>query len=164
MSFLRRVAGRSLRDRVRISVSRMELRVEPLLLHIERGQQRWLGHLLRMPPGRLPGKVFRACPTGRRPWGRPRICWRDYVSRLAWERFGVPLEELEEMSRERPLWASLLRLLPLRPGPRKADEDGWMDGCTTNNHWRTRDAFVRHAQQVWNNLKPIQFISQAFQV
>uniref|UniRef100_A0A672FD98 Reverse transcriptase domain-containing protein n=1 Tax=Salarias fasciatus TaxID=181472 RepID=A0A672FD98_SALFA len=72
MSFLRRVAGRSLRDRVRSSVTREELRVEPLLLHIERGQLRWLGHLFRMPPGRLPGEVFRACPTGRRPRGRPR--------------------------------------------------------------------------------------------
>ncbi|KAK3517857.1 hypothetical protein QTP70_021002 [Hemibagrus guttatus] len=57
MSFLHRVAGRSLRDRVRSSVTREELGVEPLLLHIERGQLRWLGHLFRMPPGRLPGEV-----------------------------------------------------------------------------------------------------------
>ncbi|KAA0706920.1 hypothetical protein E1301_Tti002240 [Triplophysa tibetana] len=105
MSFLCRVAGRSLRDRVRSSVTWEELRVEPLLLHIERGQLRWLGHLFRMPPGRLPGKVFRACPTGRRPRGRPRTRWRDYVS------------QLEEVSREREVWASLLRLLPPRPGP-----------------------------------------------
>ncbi|KAI3359841.1 hypothetical protein L3Q82_014189, partial [Scortum barcoo] len=37
------------------------------------------------------GEVFpgMACPTGRRPRGRrPRICWRDYASRLAWERLG----------------------------------------------------------------------------
>ncbi|GAA6106566.1 receptor-type tyrosine-protein phosphatase F-like, partial [Tachysurus ichikawai] len=117
MSFLRRVAGRSLRDRVRSSVTREELRVEPLLLHIERSQLRWLGHLFRMPPGRLPGEVFRACPTGRRPRGRPRTRWRDYVSRLAWERLGIPPEELEEVSGEREVWASLLRLLPPRPGP-----------------------------------------------
>ncbi|KAK3560563.1 hypothetical protein QTP86_010899 [Hemibagrus guttatus] len=116
MSFLRRVAGRSLRDRLRSSVTREELGVEPLLLHIERGQLRWLGHLFRMPPGRLPGEVFRACPTGKRPRGRPRTRWRDYVSRLAWERLGVPPEELEEVSGEREVWASLLRLLPPRPG------------------------------------------------
>ncbi|KAI3368720.1 hypothetical protein L3Q82_025415 [Scortum barcoo] len=67
MSFLRRVAGRSLRDRVRSSVIREELGVEPLLLRIERSQLRWLGHLFRMPPGRLPREVFQACPTGRRP-------------------------------------------------------------------------------------------------
>ncbi|KAI3370637.1 hypothetical protein L3Q82_007205 [Scortum barcoo] len=81
MSFLRRVAGRSLRDRVRSSVIREELGVEPLLLRIERSQLRWLGHLFRMPPGRLPREVFQACPTGRRPRGRPRTRWRDYVSR-----------------------------------------------------------------------------------
>ncbi|KAI3357646.1 hypothetical protein L3Q82_016059 [Scortum barcoo] len=98
MSFLRRVAGRSLRDRVRSSVTREELGVEPLLLRIERSQLRWLGHLFRMPPGRLPREVFQACPTGRRPRGRPRTRWRNYVSRLAWERLGVPPEELEEVS------------------------------------------------------------------
>ncbi|KAI3369623.1 hypothetical protein L3Q82_025335 [Scortum barcoo] len=29
--------------------------------------------------------------------GRPRTRWRDYVSQLAWERLGVPPEELEEV-------------------------------------------------------------------
>ncbi|KAK3545823.1 hypothetical protein QTP70_015266, partial [Hemibagrus guttatus] len=101
MSFLRRVARRSLRDRVRSSVTREELGIEPLLLHIKRGQLRWLGHLFRMPLGRLPGEVFQACPTGKRPRGRPRTRWRDYVSRLAWEHLGVPPEELEDMSGER---------------------------------------------------------------
>ncbi|KAK3522919.1 hypothetical protein QTP86_008224 [Hemibagrus guttatus] len=101
MSFLRRMAGRSLRDRLRSSVTREELGVEPLLLHIKRGQLRWLGHLFWMPLGRLPGEVFRACPTGKRPQGRPRTRWRDYVSRLAWERLGVPPEELEVVSGER---------------------------------------------------------------
>ncbi|KAI3360616.1 hypothetical protein L3Q82_002482 [Scortum barcoo] len=42
--------------------------------------------------------MFQACPTGRRPRGRPRTRWRDYVSRLAWERLGIPPEELEEVS------------------------------------------------------------------
>ncbi len=124
MSFFRRVAGRSLRDRVRSSVTREELRVEPLLLHIKKGQLRWLEHLFRMPPGRLPGKVFRARPTGRRPRGRPRTRWRNYVSRLAWERIGVPQEELEEVSREREIWASLLRLLP----PPRISGRRWIDG------------------------------------
>ncbi|TWW67270.1 hypothetical protein D4764_02G0003110 [Takifugu flavidus] len=117
MSFLRRVAGLSLRDRVRSSAIREELGVEPLLLRVERSQMRWLGHLVRMPPGCLPGEVFRACPSGRRPPGRPRTRWRDYVSRLAWERLGVPPDELEEVAGEREVWASLLRLLPPRPDP-----------------------------------------------
>ncbi len=92
ISFLRRVAGRSLRDRVRSSVTREEHRVESLLLDIERSQLRWLRHLFRMPS-----------------WGG--------VSRLAWERLGIPPEQQEEVSREREVWASLLRLLPLQPVP-----------------------------------------------
>ncbi|TWW73387.1 hypothetical protein D4764_15G0007810 [Takifugu flavidus] len=112
MSFLRRVAGLSLRDRVRSSAIREELGVESLLLRVERSQMGWLGHLVRMPPGRLPGEVFRACPSGRRPPGRPRTRWRDYVSRLAWERLGIPPDELEEVAGEMEVWASLLRLLP----------------------------------------------------
>ncbi|KAK0133573.1 putative uncharacterized transposon-derived protein F52C9.6 [Merluccius polli] len=106
MSFLRRVAGLSLSDWVRSLVIREELRVDPLLLRVERSQMRWLGHLVRMPPGRLPGEVFRARPTCRRLRGRPRTCWRDYVSRLAWERLGIPQEELDEVAGKREVWAS----------------------------------------------------------
>ncbi|XP_068603712.1 PVR cell adhesion molecule related 2 like [Brachionichthys hirsutus] len=90
MSFLRRVAGRTLRDRMRSSVTREELGVEPLRLHIERSQLSWLGQLFRMPPGRLPGEVFLAFPTGRRPEGRPRTRWRGYVSLLVLERLWIP--------------------------------------------------------------------------
>ncbi|KAK3575378.1 hypothetical protein QTP86_025782 [Hemibagrus guttatus] len=82
-----------------VMTEREELGVEPLLLHIERVQLWWLGHLFWMPPGRLPGEVFQACPTGNRPRERPRTCWRDYVSQLVWERLGVPPVELEEVSR-----------------------------------------------------------------
>ncbi|TWW68024.1 hypothetical protein D4764_02G0010650 [Takifugu flavidus] len=101
-----RIAGRWLGsplERVRSSAIREELGVDSLLLRVERSQMRWLGHLVRMPPGRLPGEVFRACPSGRRPPGRPRTRWRDCVSRLVWERLGIPPDEL--------------RLLPPRPDP-----------------------------------------------
>ena len=93
MSFLRRVAGVSLRDRVRSSVIRERLGLEPLLLCLERSQLRWFGHLVRMPTGRLPWEVFQARPVGRRPRGRPRTRWRDYISTLAWERLRIPPRE-----------------------------------------------------------------------
>nr|XP_054595999.1 uncharacterized protein LOC129163073 [Nothobranchius furzeri] len=117
MSFLRRVAGLSLRDRVRSSDIREGLGVEPLLLRIERSQLRWFGHLVRMPPGRLPGEVFRACPAGRRPPGRPRTRWRGYISNLVRERLGVLPEELVDKAGERTAWSSLIGMLPPRPGP-----------------------------------------------
>jgi len=52
MSFRRRVAGLSLRERVRSSDIRRELGVEQLLLL--RSQLRWFGHLIRMPLGASP--------------------------------------------------------------------------------------------------------------
>ncbi|KAI3361957.1 hypothetical protein L3Q82_012310, partial [Scortum barcoo] len=60
--------------------------------------------------------------------GRPRTRWRDYVSRLAWERLGVPLEELEEVVSgvRDSLWASLLRLLPSTTRSRISG-GRWMD-------------------------------------
>jgi len=71
-----------------------EIGVQLLLLHTKRIQLRWFGQLVRMPPGRLPLEVFQAPPIGRRPWVRPRTCWRDYISLLAWERLGIPQEDV----------------------------------------------------------------------
>uniref|UniRef100_A0A8D3C086 Reverse transcriptase domain-containing protein n=1 Tax=Scophthalmus maximus TaxID=52904 RepID=A0A8D3C086_SCOMX len=115
MGFLRKVAGVSLRDRVRSSVIREELGVEPLLLCVERSQLRWFGHLVRMPPGRLPWEVFQARPAGKRPRGRPRTRWRDYISTLAWERLWIPQSDLVNVAWEREVWGPLLKLLPPRP-------------------------------------------------
>ncbi|KAK0136511.1 hypothetical protein N1851_027370 [Merluccius polli] len=67
-----------------------------------------------MPPGRLPGEVFRARPTGRRPRGRRRTRWREYVSRLAWERLRIPREELDEVAGEREVWAGTLSVMSCR--------------------------------------------------
>nr|XP_054604743.1 uncharacterized protein LOC129165490 [Nothobranchius furzeri]XP_054604744.1 uncharacterized protein LOC129165490 [Nothobranchius furzeri]XP_054604745.1 uncharacterized protein LOC129165491 [Nothobranchius furzeri] len=119
ISFLRRVARLSLRDRVRSSDIREGLGVEPLLLRIERSQLRWFGHLVRMPPGRLPGEVFRAGPAGRRPPGRPRTRWRGYISNLVRERLGVLPEELVEVAGERTVWSSLVGICPHDPDPDK---------------------------------------------
>lgn len=45
--------------------------------------------------------------------------WRDHV--------GVLLEELEEVSRERQFWSSVLRLLPSFSTTRPPDERGKME-------------------------------------
>lgn len=31
--------------------------------------------------------------------GRPRTCWRDYITRLAWKHLGIPPEELVKLLR-----------------------------------------------------------------
>ena len=39
---------------------------------------------------------------------------------MAWEHLRVPPEELEEVAWDRDVWVSPLKLLPLRPGPRRS--------------------------------------------
>jgi len=80
-------------------------------------------NVIRMPPGRLALEVFQARPTGRRPQGRPRTLWRDYISRLACERLGIPQNELESVAGEREVWVILLGQLPPKPDPGLK----WMD-------------------------------------
>lgn len=89
---------------------------------------RWLTDLTMMPPGRLLGEVLRACPTWRRPRGRPRAQWRNCISQLSWKRLGVPQDELEEVTRVREVSASLLRVLPPQTQIWISDRK-WIDGC-----------------------------------
>ena len=49
-----------------------------------------------------------ALSSGKRPRGRPRTRWRDYVEGLAWSRFGIP----PVGSKDRDAWKSQLDLLP----------------------------------------------------
>lgn len=49
-----------------------------------------------MPSEHLPREVFLARPTGRRPLGRPRNTWRDFIYTLVWE-----LPELAHIDMER---------------------------------------------------------------
>ncbi len=112
MSFLRRVAGRSLRDRVRSSVTREELGVEPLLLHIERSQLRWLGYLFGCPRDAFLGRCSWHVPPGGDPGEDPGHA--GVTMSLGWP--GNALE-LEEVSRVREVWVCLLRQMPPRPGP-----------------------------------------------
>ena len=83
MRFLRRVADLKLCDQIKSSSIRESLQIEPILIHIERSQLRWLGHVLSMPPNRLPNQVFQAAPTGRRPVGRSRTSWRKYMEKTS---------------------------------------------------------------------------------
>lgn len=69
MSFLCRMSGLSFISGVRSSVTWEGHRVELLLLCIQTSQMSWLGHLTRMPPGRLRGEVFGARPMELGPGG-----------------------------------------------------------------------------------------------
>ena len=115
MRFLRRVADLKLCDQVKSSSIRESLQIEPLLIHIERSQLRWLGHVLRMPPNRLPNQVFQATPTERKPVGRPKTSWRKYMEKLLQERLGLQWIEVQQVAQDRNRWKQLLNELKPRP-------------------------------------------------
>ena len=120
-------------ERVRSLVIREGLGVEPLLLRIERSQMRWLGHLVRMTPGGLPGEVFEVRPTGRRPRGRPRTCWIDCVSKLTWERLGSPQKSWRKWpgTGTTGLLCSSCCPRDLTQIIKRQIMDGWMEGLDT---------------------------------
>ncbi|MHB9337741.1 RNA-directed DNA polymerase, partial [Fusobacterium pseudoperiodonticum] len=101
MGFLRSVAGLSLLDRVHSTAIREFLSSEPLLLRIERSQLRWYGDVIRMSDDRIARRVLLAEPMGRRPRGRPRTRWLDYINNLVWSRLGIPPQHLQEVASDR---------------------------------------------------------------
>ena len=67
MSFLRKIKGVTLFNKVRSSKVRKSLNIEPLLFRIERSQLRWFGHVSRMPQERLPKQALHVKANGRKP-------------------------------------------------------------------------------------------------
>ena len=115
MRFLRRIEGVTLFNKVRSSEIRKSLNIEPLLLRIERSQLRWFGHVSRMPQERLPKQALHAKANGRRPVGRPRTRWTDYIEDLGWNRLGLRPSEMMEVMEDREVWRLNLELLPPQP-------------------------------------------------
>lgn len=88
-----------------------QVKIELLLLCIERPVE-------VVQVGCLSREVFLGCPSRRRPRSRLTTHWSDYISQLTGKLLGIPLEELVELTVERSVWASLLRLLPSQHGSR----------------------------------------------
>ena len=68
-----------------------------------------------MPPERLPKQALLAKANGRRPVGRPRTRWTDYIEDLEWNRSGRSPSEMMEVMKDREVWQLNLELLPLQP-------------------------------------------------
>ena len=112
MRCLRRIEGVTLFNKVRSSEIRKSLNIEPLLLRIERSQLRWFGHVSRMPQERLPKQALLAKANGRRPVGRPRTRWTDYIEDLGWNRSGLRPNKMIDVVEDREVWRLNLELLP----------------------------------------------------
>ena len=109
---LRRIEEVTLFNKVRSSEIRKSLNIEPLFLRIERSQLRWFGHVSRMPQERLPKQALLAKANGRRPVGRSRTRWTDYIEDFGWNRLGLRPSEMMEVMEDREVWRLNLELLP----------------------------------------------------
>ena len=119
MRFLRRISGLTLLDKVKSADIRESLNIESLLLRLERSQLRWYGHVTRMSHERTAKKLLLSTPIGRRPRGRPRTRWQDYVEDLSWSCLGIPAEHLSFVAEDRDAWRLQLELLSPRPAKDK---------------------------------------------
>ena len=99
---------------MRNSEIRKSLNIEQLLLRIGRSQLRWFGHVSKMPQKRLPKQALSAKANGRRPVGRPRTRWTDYMEDLRWNRLGLHLSKMMEVMEDREVWRLNLELLEKR--------------------------------------------------
>ena len=89
MRFLRRIEEVTLFNKVRSYEIQKSLYIEPLLLRIEKSQLRLFGHVSRMSQKKLTKQALLANENGRRPVGRPKTRWANYIEDLGWNRLGL---------------------------------------------------------------------------
>ena len=80
MNFWRRSARISRKDKIRNNIIKQKMNVTRSLLEdIKTKQLEWCGHVQRMEEGRLPKKVMKWSPPGRRKRGRPKLTWAEEI-------------------------------------------------------------------------------------
>jgi len=65
-----------------------------------------------MPQERLPQQALLAKVKGKRPMGRPRTRWADYIKDLGWNRLGLQPSKMLEVVADCDVWRLNLELLP----------------------------------------------------
>ena len=115
MRFLQRIEGVTLFNKVHSSEMQRSLDIQPLLFQIERSQLRWFGHVSRMPLERLPKEALLAKANGKRPVGRPRTRWTNYIEDLGWNCLGLHPSEMMDVMEGHEVWRLSLELLPPQP-------------------------------------------------
>ena len=68
-----------------------------------------------MPQETLPKQALLAKANGRRPVGRPRTRWTDYIEDLGWNRLGLQPSEMIDVIEDCKVWRLNLKLLPQQP-------------------------------------------------
>ena len=115
MRFLRKIEGVTLFNKVRSYEIRKSLNIEPVPYFSKLKDLRWFGHVSRMPQKRLSKQALLAKANGRRPVGRPRTRWTDYIEDLGWNRLGPHPSKRMKVMEDGEVWRLNLELLPPQP-------------------------------------------------
>src|SRR6218665_82304 len=109
MSWLRRIIGRSRREKVRNEQTRKELGAqETVVQKIKKRRLQWFVHVERMEEKRLPNAALHGRVEGKRSRGRQRKTWMDNVREDPKER-NIDLTRIGEATRNREVWRNLVR-------------------------------------------------------
>lgn len=108
MRYLRKILGKTRRDRIRNITVRKDIGVEPSIDIIKRNQLRWYGHLMRMEDNRVAKLVYEARTEGKRRRGRPRRTWEEEIRESLQEK-GIEWRKGKELARNRDEWKSICK-------------------------------------------------------
>jgi hypothetical protein len=82
MKCFRRIAGKTIRDRIHNERIREDLGQEGIENRPIKRQLKWYGHVVRMEEDRKPKQFCEARPEGGRPRGRPRKSYEDRIEEI----------------------------------------------------------------------------------
>ena len=74
---------------------------------IQSRRLRWAGNLARMEEGRSAFKILTGKPTGKRPLGRPRRRWEEFI-RMDLEEIGINAGSWVDSAQDRDYWRALV--------------------------------------------------------
>ena len=86
-----------------------------VITEVKHRRLRWLGHVLRMPPERIPKVALRWTPPGKRKRGRPKITWRRTVEAELKE-MGLSWGTAQLAAKDRDRWRNIIEALCPRGG------------------------------------------------
>ena len=104
MRYMRRMARKNRRDRIRNERIREKVRQRKTMVNIiEEWQLRWFGHVRRMGEDRKAKQAYEMRVEGRYGRGRPRIMWEDGIQRIG-QKHGRTLAEMRRLCEDRTEW------------------------------------------------------------
>ena len=115
---LRRIMHIKWQDKVPNTEVLKRANINSMFAILSERRLRWLGHVKRMDPGRIPKDIlYGELAEGTRPIGRPRLRYKDVCKRDI-KTADIDVNQWESFANDRPIWR-----LAVRQGVSKAEDD-----------------------------------------